>query len=452
MKFISTGILVLITIFTFSCKKSSTPEEYNAKAADPQLFQQTTTQLTDVIIHDIFKPPVASRIYSYSFLAAYEALVPGHPDYQSLAGQLNKFTASPKPQAGVAYCFPLASIKAFTVIGRTLTFSGDLWDDYENNLFKKYEEMGIPEDVYERSMAYGDTVAKHVLAYASKDHYKEIRGFRYTVTNEPGTWVPTPPAYADACEPMWNTVRTFSLDSVTQFRCPVPAKYDLNKDSPFMKLTMEVYNMGKNLSEEQKASAYFWDDNAFVTNVVGHAMFANKKMTPAGHWLAIIRNVTTEKKLDLMQINEAYTLGALALFDGFVSCWDEKYRSVRIRPETVINNNWDPNWRPFLETPAFPEYVSGHSVISAACGTVLTKLIGDNVAFTDTTEKKYGHGIKSFKSFKDAYWDASISRVYGGIHYRDGVEEGTRLGEKIGVNVLNRLITRKERKGPVAAK
>lgn len=452
MKFISTGILVLITIFTFSCKKSSTPEEYNAKAADPQLFQQTTTQLTDVIIHDIFKPPVASRIYSYSFLAAYEALVPGHADYQSLAGQINKFTASPKPQAGVAYCFPLASIKAFMVIGRTLTFSGDLWDDYEKNLFKKYEEMGIPEDVYERSMAYGDTVAKHVLAYASKDHYKEIRGFRYTVTNEPGTWVPTPPAYADACEPMWNTVRTFSLDSVTQFRCPAPAKYDLNKDSPFMKLTMEVYNMGKNLSEEQKASAYFWDDNAFVTNVVGHAMFANKKMTPAGHWLAIIRNVTTEKKLDLMQINEAYTLGALSLFDAFVSCWDEKYRSVRIRPETVINNNWDPNWRPFLETPAFPEYVSGHSTISAACGTVLTKLIGDNVAFTDTTEKKYGHGIKSFKSFKDAYWDASISRVYGGIHYRDGVEEGTRLGEKIGANVLNRVITRKDKKESVAAK
>jgi hypothetical protein len=452
MKFLVSSTLVIIIFFTCACRKSSTPEEYNAKASDPKLFQQTTTQLTDIIIHDIFKPPVASRIYSYSFLAAYEAMVPGYPDYQSLAGQINKFTAAPKPEPGLAYCYPLASIKAFTVVGRTLTFSGNLWDDYEKNLFKEYEEMGIPEDVYQRSVAFGDTVAKHVLAYAAKDHYKEIRGFRYTVTNEPGTWVPTPPAYADACEPMWNTVRTFALDSVTQFRCPAPARYDLNKNSPFMKLTMEVYNIGKNLTEEQKATAYFWDDNAFVTNVVGHAMFANKKMTPAGHWLAIIRNVTTEKKFNLMQINEAYTLGALSLFDGFVSCWDEKYRSVRIRPETVINNNWDPNWRPFLETPAFPEYVSGHSTISAACGTVLTRLIGDNVAFTDTTEKKYGHGIKSFKSFKDAYWDASISRVYGGIHYRDGVEEGTHLGEKIGANVLNRVKTRKNRKEPVAAR
>lgn len=439
-------LLFLIFIGSlYGCKKNVTPAEYNAKASDPGLFHETTTHLTDVIIHDIFKPPVASRIYSYSFLAAYEALIPDSPEYQSLGNQLVKFSSPPKPDSGAAYCYPLASIKAFTQVGRTLTFSADMWDNYEKDLFEKYRKMGIPDDVYDRSMAYGDTVAKHVLAHAAKDHYKEIRGYRYTVTNKPGTWVPTPPTYADACEPMWNSVRTFALDSVTQFLCPPPAKYDLNKSSKFMKLAMEVYDMGKNLTEEQKATAYFWDDNAFVTNVVGHAMFANKKMTPAGHWLAIVKTVSVDKKLNLMQATEAYTLSALAIFDAFVACWDEKYRTVRIRPETVINNNWDPNWRPFLETPPFPEYVSGHSSISAACGTVLTQLIGSNVAFTDTTEKKYGHGVKSFKSFEDAYWNASISRVYGGIHYRDGVEQGTYLGEKIGHNVLKRAITRKDR-------
>lgn len=437
-------LVIVACAVVISCKKSASPEEYNKKASDPDLLHQTATQLTDVIIHDIFKPPVASRIYAYSFLAAYEALAPGSPEYQSLGGQLVKFQKPPQPTPGVDYCFPLASIKAFTVVARTLTFSGDMWDKYEPGLFKKYKEMGIPEEVYERSIAYGDSVAKHIMKYAGKDNYKEIRGYRYTVTNEPGTWVPTPPAYADACEPKWNTVRTFVLDSVTQFRCPPPAKYDLSKNSPFMKLSMEVYNIGKTLTKEQEETAYFWDDNPFVTNVVGHAMFANKKMTPPGHWLAIVRIVSKDKNLDVMHTTEAYTLSALALFDGFVSCWDEKYRSVRIRPETVINNGWDPAWRPFLETPAFPEYVSGHSTISAACGVVLTKLIGDNVAFTDTTEKKYGHGVKSFKSFKDAYWDASISRVYGGIHYRDGVEEGTHLGEKVGEYLLQKISTRKQ--------
>ncbi|QRR03534.1 vanadium-dependent haloperoxidase [Dyadobacter sandarakinus] len=436
---------LLVIGIALGCKPDQTPEKYNAAASDPRLFHETATHLTDVIIHDIFKPPVASRIYGYSFLAAYEALVPAYPEYQSLGNKLVKFTPAPRPDTSATYCFPLASIKAFTVVARTLTFSGDMWDAYEKGLFAKYEDMGIPQDVYERSMAYGDTVAKHILAYSAKDHYKEIRGYRYTVTNQPGTWVPTPPAYADACEPMWNTVRTFALDSVTQFRCPAPASYNLAKDSPFMKLAMEVYNMGNNLTEQQKASAFFWDDNPFVTNVVGHAMFANKKMTPVGHWMAIIRTITTDKKADLMQVNEAYTLGALAVYDAFIACWDEKYRSVRIRPETVINNNWDPNWRPYLETPAFPEYVSGHSSISAACGRILIHLFGENVAFTDTTEKKYGHGVKSFTSIEAAYWDASISRMLGGIHYRDGVEEGTRLGEKVGNNVWQRAVTRKNR-------
>ncbi|MBB5285430.1 hypothetical protein HNQ92_003587 [Rhabdobacter roseus] len=433
------------------CQQTAPPDVYNQQASDPMLLHETATHLTDVIIHDIFKPPVASRIYSYSFLAAYEALAPAYPEYQSLGGQLNQFEATPPPVTGQEYCFPLASVKAFTVVGRALTFSSDLWDNYEKDFFKKYQAMGMPDDVYERSIAYGEQVAKHVLDYSAKDNYKQIRGYRYTVTNEPGTWVPTPPAYADACEPMWNTVRSFTMDSVNQFRCPSPAKYDLAKNSAFMKLTMEVYDIGKNLTEEQRTTAYFWDDNAFVTNVVGHVMFANKKMTPAGHWLAITRIATTDKKLDLMQTTETYTLGALSLFEAFVSCWSEKYRSVRIRPETVINNGWDPNWRPYLETPPFPEYVSGHSSISASCGTILTHLLGDNVAFTDTTEKKYGHGVKSFKSFKEAYWDASYSRLYGGIHFRDGVEEGTRLGEKIGEWVWQNVKTRKRKEEVVAA-
>ena len=443
--------MVLAVAFVVqSCRQTTTPEVYNKSASDPEILHNLGEHLTDVIIHDIFKPPVASRIYAYANLAAYEALVPGHPEYRSLGGQLNGFEAAPQPETGKEYCFPLASAKAFSIVGRTLTFSGDMWDTYDKDFLKNYEAMGIPDDVIERSTAYGEAVANHIIAYSGKDNYKQIRGFRYTVTNAPGTWVPTPPAYADACEPMWNTVRTFTLDSVRQFVCPPPAKYDLAENSPFMKLTREVYDTGKNLTEDQRTTAYFWDDNAFVTNVVGHVMFANKKMTPPGHWLAITRTVARDKNLDLMQTTEAYTLASLAMFDGFVSCWEEKYKSIRIRPETVINNGWDPAWRPYLETPSFPEYVSGHSAISASCGTVLTRLLGDNVAFTDTTEKKYGHGVKSFKSFKEAYWDASYSRMYGGIHYRDGVEEGTHLGEAVGKWVWHKAQTRKDRKEVVA--
>lgn len=130
------------------------------------------------------------------------------------------------------------------------------------------------------------------------------------------------------------------------------------------------------------------------------------------------------------------------MFDAFIACWDEKYTSVRIRPETVINTNIDPMWRPYLETPAFPEYVSGHSAISAAAGQIIAHLVGAGVAFTDSTEYPYGHGVRSFPSIEAAYQEASISRVYGGIHYRDGVEEGTHQGEHIGQHVVTKLLGR----------
>ena len=433
-------IFPLLLIGLGACQPDATPDQYNTRAANPELLNECSQTLTNIIIHDIFKPPVASRIYGYTYLATYEALRPGYAGYTPLLGKLNGSTPAPKPQPDKAYCFPLASLKAFLTVSRALTFSEDLWDKFDQEMAPKLKALNVPSDVYERSMQYGEAVAKHVLAYAGKDHYKETRGFRYSVTNKPGTWVPTPPSYADACEPQWNTVRLFTLDSARQFPCPPPATYDLNRKSKFWKLTQEVYDMGKRQDKEEQAIAYFWDDNAFVTNISGHVMFASKKMTPPGHWLAIATTLTRQQKFSMIQSAQLYSLASIAMYDAFIACWEEKYTSVRIRPETVINNNLDPTWRPFLETPAFPEYVSGHSDISAAAGRVIARLVGPNVAFTDSTEHPYGHGVRHFPSIEAAYQEASISRVYGGIHYRDGVEEGTLQGEHVGQWVLTKLV------------
>lgn len=444
MKRVLVASLVLaFTLSTYSCREVSS-EQYNQQASDPMLLHSTSRQLTDVIVYDIFKPPVASRIYAYSFLAAYEALQPQSGEHASLAGKLNEFNAVPEPEKDQEYCFPLASIKAFTTVGEALTFSGDLWEAYEKDLYQQYKEMGIPKEVYNRSIAYGEQVAQHILEYAGKDNYKTTRGFRHTLKHVPGCWEPTPPTYAEACEPQWNLIRTFALDSAGQFAPAAPAAYDLDQNSDFHKLTMEVYAYGKDMTEEQKEIAYFWDDNPFVTNLVGHATFTEKKMTPPGHWIEITRTVAQDQQLSMIESLEAYTLSSIALFDAFISCWDTKYKTDRVRPVTVINNHIDQDWMPFLETPAFPEYISGHSAISAAAGKVLTHLLGNQVAFTDSTEYRYGHGVRSFTSFEQAYWETSVSRLYGGIHFRDGVEQGTYHGEKVGELVWAKI------KGPSA--
>lgn len=437
------SVITLCLWVASGCQKPATPAEYNARTANPELYNKCLDKLTQVIIHDIFSPPVASRIYAYANLAGYEALVPFDANFESLSGNIRLFTPGPKPEAGKDYCFPLASVKAFLTVSRALTFSVDFYDEFEKAFYATYHEAGVPDEVFERSMMYGESVAKHILDHAAKDHYKQTRGFKHTVTNEDGTWVPTPPAYFDAAEPQWNKIRCFVMDTCNQFMPPRPPAYSLDKGSLYYKEALEVYEVGNTTTDAQKAIAYFWDDNAFVMNVAGHISYASKKMTPGGHWLAIAESVARQKKMALMPTVEAYTLTSLALADGFIACWDEKYRSQTVRPETVINKSIDPKWTPFLQTPPFPEYPSGHSTITAAAATVLTQLMGDNVAFTDSTEFKYGHGVQSFKSFKDAAQQASISRLYGGIHYRTALDNGAVMGTKVGQWVLQKARTRK---------
>ena len=437
------GCLLVLLLFGLTGCQKPTPAEYNAKAANPEYYNAALNKLTQVVIHDIFSPPVASRIYAYANLAGYEALAPSDPNYESLGGKLKRFQAGPQPEAGKAYCFPLASARAFLTVARALTFSVEFYDEFEEPFYEQYKKDGVPDEVYDRSMAFGETVAKHVLDYAAKDNYKQTRGFKHTVTNADGTWVPTPPAYMDAAEPQWNKLRCWAMDTCNQFMPPRPHPYNLTKGSSYQQELQEVYETGKRMDKQQQDIAYFWDDNAFVMNVAGHVSYASKKMTPGGHWLAIAQTVARQKKMKLMPTVEAYALTAFALTDGFISCWDEKYRSNTVRPETVINKAIDPQWTPFLQTPPFPEYPSGHSVISTAAATVLTNLMGDNIAFTDSTEFKYGHGVRSFKSFREAANEASISRLYGGIHYRSALVNGQVEGQKVGEWVLQKIRARK---------
>jgi hypothetical protein len=206
-----------------------------------------------------------------------------------------------------------------------------------------------------------------------------------------------------------------------------------------MKNALEVYRIGKNLTDEQRAIARYWDDNPFVIEHSGHMMFGNKKITPGGHWMGIAAIAARQDKADAVKTAETYALTAVAMYDAFISCWDEKYRSNVVRPVTVINELVDKGWTPFLQTPPFPEYTSGHSTITAAAATVLDKLYNDHFAFQDTSDLRYIGMQRHFDSFQQAAAEASISRVYGGIHYRNSVDAGADAGKKVGAQVLSKV-------------
>jgi hypothetical protein len=409
--------------------------------SESDVLHSAVKQLTDVIVYDIFSPPQASRAYAYASVAAYETARHAEPGFRTLAGQVNGLTAVPEPGTS-AMDLTLASVHAFMSVGRQLTFSRQRMDSLRAVMHERIGR-GIGRAEFDSSIAYGERVAKHILAWSAKDNFLQSRGLpKYSVTRAAGRWIPTPPAYMDAVEPNWGTLRPFAMDSTSQFRPKPPVPFDMTIGSPFYRQAREVYEVGKSLTDEQRAIAGFWDCNPYVMNVRGHAMFATKKITPGGHWMGIAAIASRNAGATLAKSAEAYALVAIALADGFVSSWDEKYRSTLIRPESVINSYFDESWEPMLQTPPFPEYTSGHSVISTAAAQVLTHLYGDSLAFADSTEMEYGLPVRAFANFDAAASEAAISRLYGGIHYRMAIEEGVVQGREVGRHVISRVQTR----------
>ena len=276
-RLLSLGLIILLLV---SCQPS--PEEYAEQASDPELYHQTIKQLTDVIVHDIFSPPVASRVYAYPNIAAYEVIAAHDDRLVSLSGQLRDLSPIPEPPAEFnAY---LASLQAFLKVGTTLVFSEDKMNVYREQLYHKYRDMGMSNTVMEQSIAYGNNVGQHILDWADQDNYKQSRTFpKYSIDNREFRWKPTPPDYMDAIEPHWNKIRTFVIDSAEQFTPEPPTPFDMNEESQFYKEVMEVYEVGKNLTDEETAIASFWDCNPYVSHHQGHVMFATKKITPGGH-------------------------------------------------------------------------------------------------------------------------------------------------------------------------
>ncbi|MBL6449076.1 vanadium-dependent haloperoxidase [Fulvivirga sp. 29W222] len=434
--------LILVMIVAVSCN-----ETRQNVSIEADKLHDSMQLLSDVIVHDIFSPPVASRIYAYASITAYEILAQNDANYLSLAGQLHGLESIPEPAEVVDY--EVAAIEGFLLASRKLIFSEDKIEAYRQQWHQELLDMGLDQAVYDNSMAYAQQVVDHIFVWADKDNYKETRTFqKYTLSDDPDKWQPTPPAYMEAIEPHWNKIRPFVIDSASQFKPEPPTAYDMAEGSPFYKEAYEVYETGKNLNAERKEIASFWDCNPYVMNIHGHVMFATKKITPGGHWIGIAKIASQLSGAGLIKSAQTYTLTSIALADGFISCWDEKYRSNLVRPETVINKFIDEDWTPLLQTPPFPEYSSGHSVISGAAGIALTSIYGEPFHFVDSTEAKYGLAVREFDSFIEASDEAAMSRLYGGIHYMPAIKNGVKQGRTLGRFVVNNIQMTKSKEKP----
>ena len=429
----SIGLLML------SCKQQS--HDYARVFGDPVLYCKTVKKLNDVVLENNFPPMIASRNYAYANIAAYECVVAGDHNYISLAGQVKDLPEMPKPEAGKQMDFHLAALFAFTKVGNAVTFPEGSMMGYYDELKKMADSTGMPESELSNTLAFSDTIAATILKWSKQDNYAQTRSAeKYTVTNEEGRWIPTPPMYGQAIEPHWREIRCMVMDSCSQFMPPRPPKFDVkDKNSTYYKAMMQIKNIGDSLNDEERNIADFWDDNPFKLNVSGHVMFATKKFSPAGHWMNIVGIAAEKAKADFSTTVAAYAETSIALFDAFISCWDEKYRSNFIRPETAINRYVDQEWRPYIQTPPFPSYTAGHATISAAAAEAMTNWFGDHLSFTDTSSLEFGIKSREITTFREAAKEAAKSRMYGGIHYLFDVDEGNKCGTLLGDMIVQKL-------------
>ena len=255
----------------------------------------------------------------------------------------------------------------------------------------------------------------------------------YQPGTDPGNWRPTYPTFRPALLPQWAAVRPFTMTSPNQFRPPGPpsiggAEYAANAN--------EVWALGEYFSTtrtpDETAIAQFWADQTGTAS-------------PPGHWDRIAATVALQRGDGLRRNLRLFTYLNSALADAAIACWEAKYHYDFWRPITAVtladqdgNDATAPNalWTPYITTPPFPEYPSGHSTFSGAAAEVLSRWWGEDVEFTDTSDiMEIQFGIPDFErhfpNFRAAAIEASRSRVLGGIHYtfscHDGLETGTAI-------------------------
>ncbi len=426
---LSTFILICLSVSTAKAQSKA------------ETLHQLNTLLINTVMVDFFTPPVASRIYSYPNIAFYECIRLDDPSLPTLSGKLNGLGILPAPDKNNTVDNFIAAAVSFSYMAQNLVGSEYKLENWrqafiDSLLLKARGDAGLIRN----SILYGKHVADSIFAWAKRDNYNQSRAMpRFTLSKEPGTWQPTPADYAQAIEPFWNTIRPFTLTSPSQFSPKEKLVYSLKKNSAFYKTMMDVYETVKNLDTTKKAIAKYWDDNPNVSVNMGHLNYFIHKISPGGHWLMIAKQACEEKNETVSRSSLAYTLTSIALLDGFISCWDEKFKTNLIRPITVINDHIDKNWQPYIQTPPFPEFTSGHAVVSNAAATVLTTLFGNNYEFTDKTEIPFGNDTRHFKSFYEASEEVSWSRVYGGIHYPATALISIVQGKEVGNHVLKTL-------------
>lgn len=403
----------------------------SAKKESPEVATKWM-QLARVLVKTEGKnPPQASRIYAYLGVTMYEAMLPAMQENRSLAGQVNGLVNMPSFQKKKDYDGVTSINEAMKQVIRDV-FGGTLQGANQMKVDSLYNAINASRAIYpSAAVAYGKDfggkVAIAIKQWMQTDNFIQTRSMVYDLPSRighPEYWAPT--ASLSPTEPFWGEIRAFVVSNPATCAIPSQIPYSEDTASTFYKEAYFVYQTRNTLTAEQSTIANWWADGAVAT------------ATPPGHWVAIANQMVTKKKLKLNRAVEMHARLGMAMADAFICCWDMKYKYNLLRPITYIREQIDPTWSPLLATPNFPEYTSGHATSSGAAAEVLTQYLGSQY-FIDSTNISAVLSPRSFTSFDAAAQEAAMSRIYGGIHYREAGSNGILMGRCVANQLKDKI-------------
>jgi hypothetical protein len=432
----------------YGCKSGgSGGSSYNQKSKPATEFPNTMAlkwidMMCDQVRFQRVGPPPTARCLGYLGATMYESIHAGIPDGHTLAGQLKGLDKLPQPDPNQEYDWPTAMNNACYIVcdeglARYMGPNTVALVNQRDKLNHIRDSIVANKDVFERSKKYGEDLGNAMIVYMKSDNYDYTREnniyespSRGGDPAHPERWEPTD-VDKTAYEPYWGSLRPLGIDTSQLCQVFPSIKYSQDPNSDFWKFSAKLYGIDTSFSEYERMTSLYWADDPVET------------FTPPGHWVKIAKQQIRKHNYNLAQTAEFYCYLGIAEYDIGISLWKTKYdinRGSGVRPVTYIREVMNkPNWEPYIETPPFPEYPSGHSGFSGAATEILTKYFGDNIEFTDSTNMVIGLNPRHFKSFFDAAHEAGYSRMYGGIHFEAAILDGIQSGHCVADNVMKNI-------------
>jgi len=291
--------------------------------------------LSQVMMHDVVNPPAASRYYAYGMLGAYEIVSQNDHTLPSLSTIIKDY----KPIAVTnknKYDPEIAAIYCILETGRLMLPSGFKLTDDEDAFLASIRQHKADSSVINASVAVAREMAVQIVNFSKTDHYNELSAkMHYRPVRDDIHWYPTPPAYMEAIEPHWKTVRPMVIDSCNEFMPKPPVTFSKDSSSAFYNLAEEVYNISKNRTKEQTEMAAFWDCNPFAVSTSGHMSIGFKKISPGGHWMSIAGIAAEKAHLSFDKSVLLHTVLSVTLMDALLPAGMKSTEAIGYGPKPI---------------------------------------------------------------------------------------------------------------------